>query len=56
MRRLYLLLFLIAGCGQSGPLYLPGDPSRMEVPPVQQQPREEQGNDNDSNDSEDQNR
>ena len=26
-------LFISAGCGQSGPLYIPGDPSRIEQPP-----------------------
>ena len=30
-----LFVLLYSGCGQSGPLYLPGDPSRMEsVPPA----------------------
>ena len=33
MKRLSILLLLLAGCGQSGPLYIPGDPSRMSVPP-----------------------
>jgi len=38
MTRLTLLLvvisgFLLAGCGQSGPLYLPGDPSEIREPP-----------------------
>ncbi len=28
----FVLLF--SGCGQSGPLYVPGDPSRMAVPPA----------------------
>ena len=28
-------LFIISGCGQSGPLYLPGNPSRIEkLPPA----------------------
>ncbi len=36
-----LLLLFIAGCGQSGPLFIPGDPSRIEAPP-QQQPAEEE--------------
>jgi len=27
-------LWLLAGCGQSGPLYLPGDPSTMATPPA----------------------
>ena len=25
--------FLFAACGQSGPLYVPGNPSQMAVPP-----------------------
>ena len=30
-----LLLVVLAGCGQSGPLYLPGNPSSMRtVPPA----------------------
>jgi predicted small lipoprotein YifL len=38
MKRLTFLLAVIAslsflaGCGQSGPLYIPGDPSQMAVP------------------------
>lgn len=28
-----LLLFLLGACGQSGPLYIPGNPSRIEQPP-----------------------
>ena len=28
-----VMLFALSACGQSGPLYIPGDPSRMEVPP-----------------------
>jgi predicted small lipoprotein YifL len=39
MKRLtYLLavvtcMFLFSACGQSGPLYIPGNPSQMAVPP-----------------------
>jgi len=39
MKRLSLLLavvafpFLVSACGQSGPLYVPGNPSTMAVPP-----------------------
>ena len=29
-------MFLFSGCGQSGPLYVPGDPSTMAVPPSQE--------------------
>ena len=27
-----LFVFMLAGCGQSGPLYIPGDPSSVEMP------------------------
>ena len=30
----FMLLF--SGCGQSGPLYVPGNPSTMAVPPSQE--------------------
>ena len=35
MKRLLAVLvtLFIFGCGQSGPLYIPGDPSRIENPP-----------------------
>ena len=29
-----LLAFALAGCGQSGPLYIPGDPSSVEATPT----------------------
>lgn len=28
-----LLLFLLSACGQSGPLYIPGDVSKIQAPP-----------------------
>jgi len=28
-----LLFVLLAACGQSGPLYIPGNPSKIEAPP-----------------------
>jgi len=31
---LLLVLLGVAGCGQSGPLYLPGNPSEVESPPA----------------------
>lgn len=31
-----LLTLLLAGCGQSGPLYVPGDPSSIKAPPEAQ--------------------
>ncbi len=48
MKRLFLLLtglFLVAaaaGCGQSGPLYIPGNPSKIENPPPAEEPAEEE--------------
>lgn len=47
MKRLTFLLtgfaaiFLLTGCGQSGPLYVPGDPSTMAVPPSNSSAEEE---------------
>ncbi|MDJ0758610.1 MAG: lipoprotein [Woeseiaceae bacterium] len=46
MLRIILALALcgvLAGCGQSGPLYLPGDPSEvMSAPPPEQPPEPEE--------------
>ena len=28
-----LLVFLLGACGQSGPLYIPGNPSKIQQPP-----------------------
>ena len=48
MKRLTFLIaalafmFLLSGCGQSGPLYIPGDPSTMAVPPPQPAAAEEE--------------
>ena len=37
MKRLSILvaalLFVVAGCGQSGPLYISGNPSKIQEPP-----------------------
>jgi predicted small lipoprotein YifL len=30
-----VIALVLAGCGQSGPLYMPGNPSQMSVPPAQ---------------------
>jgi predicted small lipoprotein YifL len=30
-----VITLVLAGCGQSGPLYMPGNPSQMSVPPAQ---------------------
>ena len=44
-----LLLGVLAGCGQSGPLFVPGDPSSIEVQPTTSESDEDkdQGGDND---------
>ena len=48
MKRLTFLIaafaftFLFSGCGQSGPLYIPGNPSQMAVPPSQPPPGEDE--------------
>jgi predicted small lipoprotein YifL len=56
--RLALVLGLLfaAGCGQKGPLYLPGDPSQIktEVPP-QDQNQTEEDEDDDDEESQDEN-
>ena len=36
-----LLAFVLGACGQSGPLYIPGDPSSIDPPPEQSQNGEE---------------
>lgn len=43
---------LTSGCGQSGPLYIPGDPSRIETspPPPQEENEEEKDENGDDND------
>jgi predicted small lipoprotein YifL len=44
-----LTLLFVAGCGQKGPLFLPGDPSQVRTTTPQQQPAD----DNDDDDDED---
>ena len=55
MKRLILALaaltfvFLASGCGQSGPLYIPDNPSKISVPPPEsesstEEDEEENGN------------
>jgi len=39
------LILLIAGCGQSGPLYVPGDPSSIQSPPEEPTASEEKDED-----------
>ena len=46
------LLGILAGCGQSGPLYVPGDPSSIQTPP--ETPETEEETDEDGEDDESQ--
>ena len=55
MKRLFVLLaafslaFVATGCGQSGPLYIPGNPSQIQNPPAaEDQAEEEKEEDSDS--------
>ena len=40
-----LLMLAAAGCGQSGPLYLPGNPSQVQEPPAESSEEEEDDDD-----------
>lgn len=45
------LLLIASGCGQSGPLYLPGNPSRIEQPPPPaEEPADTEAEENDDSD------
>jgi predicted small lipoprotein YifL len=44
-----LLAFALGACGQSGPLYVPGDPSEVETKPTSSQ-SEEEGDENGEDD------
>ena len=46
---LLLLILSFAGCGQSGPLYVPGDPSSIQAPP--EEPKESEEKDEDAEDT-----
>ncbi|MEJ2256379.1 MAG: lipoprotein [Woeseiaceae bacterium] len=37
-----LAALILCGCGQSGPLYIPGNPSRIENPPPAEDAAEEE--------------
>ena len=52
LQALVALSFIVAAaCGQSGPLYIPGDPSRIETPPpaAEESGEEEKEEDSDGN-------
>ena len=48
-----LLIFSLVGCGQSGPLYLPGDPSEVQNLPSQLPQTIEEETDEDDKEDED---
>ena len=43
----FTFMILFSGCGQSGPLYVPGNPSQAPVTPSQQTASEEEEQDSD---------
>ena len=49
---IFALTALLSGCGQSGPLYIPGNPSQMAVPPSQETSGDEQQEEDDADSSE----
>ena len=46
-----LLAFVLAGCGQSGPLYVPGDPSSVQTPQPIPDSESDSGEDGEDDDS-----
>ena len=46
-----LLLGVLAGCVQSGPLYVPGDPSSIKTTPAIPENEEENGENDEDDDS-----
>lgn len=42
-----VLSLMLSGCGQSGPLYIPGDPSQIAVPPSESPDAEEEKEESD---------
>ncbi len=50
---LLLALVFAAGCGQKGPLYLPGDPSRIKTDVPRQDESQAEADEKDEEDDED---
>ena len=48
-----LLILFLAACGQSGPLYVPGDPSSIQPPAEQPEQNEEEERDEDEDEDSD---
>jgi predicted small lipoprotein YifL len=59
MKRLVLALaafsfvFLATGCGQTGPLYIPGNPSRISHPPPPPEDAAEEGEESEESEESD---
>jgi predicted small lipoprotein YifL len=43
----FVALLLLSACGQSGPLYLPGNPSQVQPPPPPAEPAEREDDEDD---------
>ena len=48
----FSLVLLFTGCGQSGPLYLPGNPSKIQEPPQAPADAAEEEDEDEDEDSE----
>lgn len=48
-----LLILFLSACGQSGPLYVPGDPSSIQPPAEQPEQNEEEERDEDEDEDSD---
>lgn len=44
------VVILVSGCGQSGPLYIPGNPSEIQAPPNIEQNNEDEKDETDEKD------
>ena len=49
--RFLLIALAVAGCGQSGPLYMPGNPSQMTLPSTERGASAEESEAGDNGDS-----
>jgi len=50
---IFLILLLLAGCGQKGPLFLPGDPSQIQTDIPEQGENTGQQEDDEPDDNDD---
>jgi len=47
-----ILFVLVSSCGQSGPLYIPGNPSEVQVPPNTEQEDDDEKNEDSTDEPE----